>query len=207
MKYISYFIQNPLLVIFAAIIGFFVAPYGTALGVSITLFFVSLITIIYNRKWLKSFLSLLGYGIFMILMVGLYLFAIGGGEPSFEIADNVYYSDRIEEITGLKIPATMMVLSKIDTIYFRGIEGEFDEEIVLEGDRLAISSFVNKLSKDPSFQIANSLKNYPTKVLSNSRLHENDLEIIFNKEIQGEVIYQFAFDKLKSRMYFVGFHY
>jgi hypothetical protein len=94
----------------------------------VIIFGVSIIYTIVQKKWLRLFLSILGYFAFFVSWAVIPFFKGFSEElkPVKEIGDLKFYSQEILKTTKLEITDELKIISKLDTIVYVGIEDEYD---------------------------------------------------------------------------------
>jgi len=211
MKIIKNFFYRPYLVILIAIIITLIFPERYILHslVLICVFFtISIIYLLIQKKWLRFTLSVLGYFFFIILWVLFQLSASFGDaytNPETKIGDSKFYSNEILNNTNIKMPKDLKIISKLDTIVYMGIEGEYNAECLYSGSKNLILELENKINTNKEFKKVDQLQVYPTNILSQENFNINELKSVYKKESEGRYIIYIAFSNTK--LYYSAFYY
>lgn len=173
---------------------------------------ISLFTLIYTavqKKWMKLLLYFfVFFGVFLIWIVVIFVKGEEGVTGSnVVIGDTGFYKDEIYENAQIKIIPTLKFLSKVDTIMYFGIEGEYDAECLYTGSKESISKLHEEISSNKEFRRISKLENYPTKIISKDNFNINELGSVYKKESVGRCIICIAFDMGYSKFYYAAKHY
>ncbi len=90
----------------------------------------------------------------IILFLGLLGFNFFASNPpanNFEIGNNKFYRGEIYKTTGIKLSENLLITAKLDTIYYGGMEGEYDAECIFYGSAKDIKNISNLLTLNHGF--------------------------------------------------------
>jgi energy-coupling factor transporter transmembrane protein EcfT len=169
-------------------------------------FIISIIIKIVKREWAKTFLSSMAFLFFFVIWAFFGLMAYLSS-PRITIADHEFYSNEISKTVGLIVPKELKLVSKLDTIVFMGMEGEYDAECLYSGPEKIILDLEQKIRRREGFVKVNELGNYPTSVIKTNNFSVNDIKSIYKKEDFGRYIIHVAVDKNSSKLYYSAMHY
>ncbi len=212
MKIIKSILDRPFLVILIALIIALIIPdkYSFYSLVLICLIFtVSIIYTIIEKKWLRLFLSFLGFFFFLLAWIS-FIFLKGFGEelkPVFQKGDEEFYKHEIEKSANLKILPELKILMKQDSIVYVGIEDEYDAECLYTGPSKLIVDLEKKLISQNDFVKVSQLDYYPTNIITEKNFKLVELKSVYKKVSEGDCIIYIAFDKKHSKFYYSAKYY
>jgi len=210
MKIIKYALGNPFIVLLVSLIVLAIIPNQHALyafALVFSLFFISLIYMLIQKKWLKLILSFFGYIAFFILFV-VFMAMSESMKPQISIGDKDFYKNEISNTLNLKIPSQLKLVAKTDTIYFIGPGGgDYNAECLYEGSKKSIAQLERKISGQKSFVKIDKLEAYPTEVLNNKNFDLLELETVYRLEEDGRYIIHVAFNRSRTKFYYKASHY
>ena len=167
-----------------------------------TIFIASIIYAIIQKKWQRlilSFVSVLLLGI--TFGVNMFLDNLNTiFSPSKEIGDIKFYSKEIENSTGLKISKELKILSKTDTIVYKGFEREYHAECLYAGSSKIISELEKQIISKKEF-----IKVGQTLISQNEKFSE--LKSIYRKGLDGSYSIYFVFNKNNTQFIYKAFYY
>jgi energy-coupling factor transporter transmembrane protein EcfT len=219
MKYVNKAINLfavPLLVIaLAIVIGFLfhriLIPAQYTLLFICIIFLLSLIAIIIKRKWLKFFLSLFGYFVFLFILIFFYgMNQLSNQSIRPEIVNDEFYSNEILECTDLVLPEKLTMIAKIDTIHYIGPGGgDYEAGCIFQGSQENISKIQKSISRNKKFKLVKEEVTLPESFSFVSKTPQKNMSFtsVYKYENEGCCNFEFAFDKTKTRMYFYEFFY
>jgi energy-coupling factor transporter transmembrane protein EcfT len=212
MKIIKTILDRPYLVIFIAFIIALVIPDSYSfysLAMVCLIFITSIIYTIIEKKWLRLFLSFLGFFAFLLAWMS-FIFLKGFNDeltPIVKIGDEKFYSNEILKSSDLRIPNGLKIISKLDSIIYVGIENEYDAECIYTGPSKLITELENDIISNKDFSKVDQLENYPTRVISQYNFNLKELKSVYKKESEGSFIIYFAFDKSNAKVYYSANYY
>jgi energy-coupling factor transporter transmembrane protein EcfT len=211
MKIIRAILDRPLIVMLITTIIALIYSDGNryALGIICAIFIISIIYTVFQKKWLRLVLSVLGYILFFIFWFIMILFKGFSDElkPEIETGDSNFYSKEISKSLNLKVPEDLKIISKIDTIVYMGMENEYNAECLYTGSKKIILELENNILAKKEFIKINELDAYPTKVLTQDNFNLNELKSVYKKESEGSYIIYIAFNKNYTKFYYSAFYY
>lgn len=211
MKIIKTILDKPWVVMLITAVIALIYSEGNvyALGIICAIFVISIVYTIFQKRWLRLFLSVLGYSLIFIFWFIIILFKGFSDElkPEIEIGDSKFYSKEISKSSNLIVPEDLKIISKIDTIVYMGMENEYNAECLYKGSKKIILEVENNILAKKEFIKINKLDSYPTKVLTQDNFNLNELKSVYKKESEGRYIIYFAFNKSNTKFYYSAFYY
>jgi energy-coupling factor transporter transmembrane protein EcfT len=215
MKFVKKILDTPYLVMLITFIIALISPskiFPYTLGFICVFFFISLIYIAIQKKWLRTIFSLIGYFfvfvfIILVMIFKELLFSDELYKPEIQIGDSKFYTNEILNSSNLKMPKELKIISKLDTIVFMGFENEYNAECIYYGPKKIISQLENNIILNKDFRKVNKLESYPTKVLNEDKFNINELKSVFKKESEGRYIINIAFNKSCTKLYYSAYYY
>jgi energy-coupling factor transporter transmembrane protein EcfT len=210
MKTVKYALGNPFIILLVSLIVLSIIPNQHALYAFVlvfALFFISLIYMLIQKKWLKLILSFLGYIAFFILFV-VFMAMSESMKPQISMGDQDFYKNEISNTLNLEIPSQLKLVAKTDTIYFIGPGGgDYNAECLYEGSKKSIAQLERKISGQKTFAKIDMLEAYPTEVLNNKNFDLLELESVYRLQEDGRYIIHVAFNKSRTKFYYKASHY
>lgn len=212
MKVIKSILNKPYLVILFAILIAFLTPdkYGfysfALIGI---IFTISIVFSIIQKKWLRLFLSILGYLFFFIAWIALVI-AEGFSndlKPRVEIGDEKFYKNEIENSSNIKILPGLKMVSKLDTIKYIGMGGDYDAECLYTGPSKLISKLEEEVVSQKEFIKIIKKEDFPTINLNEYDLNLTELKSVYKKEVEGYCNIYIGFDNNNSKIYYSAIYY
>jgi hypothetical protein len=209
MKILKYIFESPYLIILIAIILMVISPNEINLFVALIMFLTYISSIIYiitQRKWRKLIISLIGpFFIVAIIFYFFYEFA-NGLKPRSELGDSKFYTEEILRTSNLKIPKEFKFVSKIDTIVYIGMGGDFDSECLYTGSKISIKKLESQILSQKEFKKTEPILD-PSEILTEKNFKKNNLKSVYMKDVENSYTVYIAFDKYHSKIYFKSIHY
>jgi energy-coupling factor transporter transmembrane protein EcfT len=212
MKIIKSILDRPYILVLIAFVISLVTPdrfsFYSVVMICV-IFFISIIYTIVKKKWLRLFLSIIGFFVFLAVWM-IFLLLKGLSEeltPIVKIGDEKFYSNEIAKSSNLRIPNGLKIISKLDSIIYVGIENEYDAECIYSGPSKLITELENDIISNKDFSKVDQLENYPTSVTSQGNFNLKELKSVYKKVSEGSFIIYFAFDKSNSKVYYSASYY
>jgi energy-coupling factor transporter transmembrane protein EcfT len=212
MEVIKSILNKPYLVVLLAAFIAIVTPNRYSfysLAVIFTIFTVSIIYTIIQKKWLRLFLSFLGFFGFFIAWIG-FIFIIGFSndlKPEVEIGDAKFYKNEIKKSSNLKIFKELKLISKLDTIKYIGMGGDYDAECLYTGPRKLIIDLEEEVISQKEFNKVKEIEDTQTTNLKENNFNLKELKSLYKKESEGGCIIHIGFDKNNSKLYYSAYYY
>jgi energy-coupling factor transporter transmembrane protein EcfT len=212
MEVIKSILNKPYLVVLLAAFIAIVTPNRYSfysLAVIFTIFTVSIIYTIIQKKWLRLFLSFLGFFGFFIAWIG-FIFIIGFSndlKPEVEIGDAKFYKNEIKKSSNLKIFKELKLISKLDTIKYIGMGGDYDAECLYTGPRKLIIDLEEEVISQKEFNKVKEIEDTQTTNLKENNFNLKELKSLYKKESEGGCIIYIGFDKNNSKLYYSAYYY
>jgi energy-coupling factor transporter transmembrane protein EcfT len=172
------------------------------------IFTISLIYTIFQKKWLRLTLSILTYLCFFIVwfFYGFFKDISNEIKPISEVGNVHFYKNEIKKSSDIIIPKGLKIMSKLDTIIYKGIENEYDAECLYKGPENEILEIEQTLINNKDFIKTHQLEKYPTSVLNQHNFNLRELKSVYVKELEGIKIF-IAFNKENTKFYYSAFYY
>jgi energy-coupling factor transporter transmembrane protein EcfT len=221
MRLINSILSKPYLVFLIALIIALITPdtyFLYSLAIVSIIFIITIIFTITQKKWLRLFLSLLGCFIFFIAWI-VFIFIRGFNndaspsgfssdlKPEIEIGDNEFYKNEIKKSSNLTIFPELKILSKLDTIEYIGMGGDYRAECLYTGPSKIILDMENKIILQKEFNKVKEIEDNQTEILNDKNFNLMDLKSVYKKESEGYCIIYIAFDKNYSKFYYSAIYY
>jgi hypothetical protein len=209
MRIIKKIIGNPLWILLFVTTITFAIPKEFTLekDIAIVSFMgISLLLLIFNRQWVQLILGFLCYCIFFVSIIFLSIFD-SIAEPNYSIGDKRFYREEIFKTSKVQIPDQLNLIAKIDTIFYGGMEGEYDAECLYSGNSKAIIKLEKHISSQKDFIKVEDLDEFPTKVITKNNFKLSDFNSIFRKENDGHYVVHIAFNRNHTRFYYKSWYY
>jgi hypothetical protein len=209
MKILKSFFGNPIwIILLVTIIAFAISSqFMMEKSIAIcSLMGISLLVLMFNRQWLRLILGFWGYCIFLVSSVFFSMFD-SLTEPNYEIGDRKFYREEINKTSKVQIPDKLNLIAKIDTIFYGGMEGEYDAECLYSGNSKAIIKLEKHISSQKDFIKVEDLDEFPTKVITKNNFKLSDFNSIFRKENDGHYVVHIAFNRNHTRFYYKSWYY
>lgn len=212
MEVIKSILNKPYLVVLLAAFIAIVTPnrYSFyALAVIFIILTVSIIYTIIQKKWLRLFLSFLGFFVFFIAWIR-FIFITGFSndlKPEIEIGDDEFYKNEIEKSSNLKILPELKIISKLDTIKYIGMGGDYDAECLYTGPSKLITKLEKEVISQKEFNKVKEIEDTQTTNLKENNFNLKELKSVYKKESEGVCNIYIGFDKNNSKFYYSAYYY
>jgi energy-coupling factor transporter transmembrane protein EcfT len=215
MKVIKSILDRPFLVILIAALILILVPlifpiqyFFYSFIIIVLIFTISLIYTIVQKKWLRLFFSVLGFVGFFIILSIIFIYGFYDAiSTKYEIGDSKFYSNEIAYSSNLHISRDLKLVSKLDSIFYVGLEREYDAECLYTGPKRSIQELERNIISQKEFTKVKQIENYPTQVLTKTNFNLKDLNSVYKKESDGHYIIYVAFDKMYSKFYYSAVYY
>ena len=144
----------------------------------------------------------------IILFLGSGFFASLSTEPSFnnfEIGDKEFYQNEIHKTTGIYMPTKLLIRAKLDTIFYAGMEGEYDAECIFRGTEKDIKLFTSQLIQNKGFVFLNNYQAQQFNFQSKLKINSQKYKTWFYKMEDGK--YDIYIGLSSNEMYYKAWYY
>jgi hypothetical protein len=182
-------------------------PYYKIITIFICTFLaISILYTLMQRKWLLALTGIFLYVGYMFCLSFL-IIIVGTIMGHSSVVDEAFYSSEINSTTNLTIPKDLHLISKKDTIYYVGIENEYDAECLYEGPKETIMALENNLKMQTGISSNDQLPDLSETEINLSKFKKKDIGTSYSTSKEGSYDIDIAFNKEKTRMYYSARYY
>jgi energy-coupling factor transporter transmembrane protein EcfT len=175
---------------------------------------IQLLIYIYKTNWIKVSLYVFITGIIFIINWIVFQIYFGAAIDNYDIGNDNWYKDEIKTMTKLDLTDETKIIYRIDTIRYRGIEGEYTAECLIVGPSTKLKEYAKILINDSTFsKTTESGKNYSSNqndnygTINKSKFDKETIITSFTKHVEGRYYLSIAFNQKYTKMIYNASYY